>query len=297
MRTNLAVIHDTFKEVVEAPVAVPKSVIEAADQASRITIAGLPVVSEAVRENRIRAWRDARNAAIGRYGTDAAHLNRVLDTYKVKPLAVLPTMAWYRLCVASGLFFIKPDENGAVHIDMGQMLNFISAKRYRWSSPSRKEAIQEYLDSQTWAATLKDFSRGQNAFLSAPYVTSDRQIKFDMPTPPADICELLQKIAPLNPATVAESGAFSLGADPVQALLDAKESKTFGYRGYASYAEWLEKCPIVYVRNMTAVAVMAQFGDFPIEKEVVEKVSSNITFTLRGLYDTDNLNQNVTARI
>lgn len=36
--------------------------------------------------------------------------------------------------------------------------------------------------------------------------------------------------------------------------------------------EALKRDPIVFVREGTAVAIIAQFGDFPIEKEVIEKV-------------------------
>lgn len=126
-----------------------------------------------------------------------------------------------------------------------------------------------------WAQLLRDLL--PNATSPAE---SNITAKVVLPEPPASVVATLLKLKawPLKVAAVAE--AITFADPPGKILLRAydrdierrERERSKGYRGYASYEEWLEKCPIIYTEHGSTVAVVAQFGDFPIERAVVDKV-------------------------
>ncbi len=102
-----------------------------------------------------------------------------------------------------------------------------------------------------------------------------------LPQPPDDVAATLLKAKSLElkVAAVADAISFSestaeiYGREIDRFANEVKTGKPTGpYRGYASFEEWLEKCPIIYCEHESAVAIIAQFGDFPIERQVVDMV-------------------------
>jgi hypothetical protein len=86
-----------------------------------------------------------------------------------------------------------------------------------------------------------------------------------MPVPPPDVADRLLKAKGLDlkVATVAEAISF-------------KETPSELYRRAPAISEvverWLRDDPIIYFEQGTAAAIIGQFGDFPIEHDIVARV-------------------------
>lgn len=125
--------------------------------------------------------------------------------------------------------------------------------------------------------------KGEVAALKSIMSTTDRytgySTKITLPEPPTDVIEILRKMAGsgmvLSVAAVQGAVGFNppleevitkkllkKGADRRQEIADAR-----------ARARSLD--PIIFTKSGSAVAIVAQFGDFPIEKEVVDTVVQN----------------------
>lgn len=104
---------------------------------------------------------------------------------------------------------------------------------------------------------LKEPAKGEN-------------IRIALPEPPADVQERLiaaeRARLPLNIAVVGDAIAFK---EPVADVLVGIRGK---YWDEVERLEALNRDPIAYVIEGTAVAIIDQYGEFPIEKEVMNKV-------------------------
>jgi hypothetical protein len=110
-------------------------------------------------------------------------------------------------------------------------------------------------------------------------------VEVRLPSPPEDVAATLLKLRSIEEyrdpeiRVAAEPAAvtFGLAADELIARyeLEGKAADRERRREKArleAYERWLREDPIVYVEYGGAVAIVAQFGDFPIEKEVVDRV-------------------------
>ena len=95
---------------------------------------------------------------------------------------------------------------------------------------------------------------------------SDLRVKVALPPPPDDVAQTLLKAKglTLHVAAVPEAIAF---AEPIEDVLRRESARMI------DSPEWrLMHDPIIYIEQGSAIAVIAQFGDFPIEQGVVNEV-------------------------
>lgn len=98
----------------------------------------------------------------------------------------------------------------------------------------------------------------------------ERWIPIALPTPPKDVCDILIKAEKLNhPLRVAAEYQAVSFAVPVSRLITMDLEEEIKER---AIQREISADPIVYIENSNAVAIIAQFGDFPIEKEIVDQV-------------------------
>lgn len=99
-------------------------------------------------------------------------------------------------------------------------------------------------------------------------------IRIALPEPPADVQETLVSAercgVTLRLAVVGD--AITFRDDPGDALMNYRK-REIAEQPTGLHA-WLD--PIVYVVEGRAVAIIAQFGDFPIEKEVIKEVIDSV---------------------
>lgn len=99
--------------------------------------------------------------------------------------------------------------------------------------------------------------------------------KVILPQPPADVASVLLKARrmKLHVAAVAHAITF---AEPVGDILNREHDRIMDEEAQQRERERQASLdPIVYVVNGSAVAIIAQFGDFPIEQRVVDQVMNS----------------------
>jgi len=125
------------------------------------------------------------------------------------------------------------------------------------------------------ASILRTWSKDSTT-LSRYFVPADNwrgvHVPIQLPTPPDEVIEVLKRAEnfPLSIAAVPEAVSF-LGAEHI--LLEESDRQAKEEAIELQRLRALRSDPIVTTQIQGVVAVIAQFGDFPIEKEVVDLVS------------------------
>lgn len=233
-------------------------------------LAGFAVHDEAAERAALDKAQDVRRGEIERFTEDRAALTDKLKAKGVTPLAVLPTAAWRRLCRDTGLFRLVPDQTGKV-----------------WVSRKPFETLFKGLSFQgvdTWAKENWPAMLG-HLFPECVEPASHRlQATLELPPPPPEVVDILLKAKSFPLQIVAEPAAIGI-KEPISTLaansqqLAAAEvlaKQPFWQRqGYASLQEWVEKEPIITTDYNTATAVLAQFGPFVFEQQVIDAVCAS----------------------
>lgn len=319
MRTDLPTIERTFADrvaVLERDPPVPKHFEEAAHRGEHI--AGFTVLDprrvEEVRAN----GRNAVTAAVRRYYHHRDVLMTRLKEAGVQPLAVLPSMAWRKLCLHAKLIFVEGNSGGMVALNTWPLVQRLRAQAEadlvsrppsriwarsegvrvpaahfetvarKWVKSTPKVELLETLMHSREHRTFIPANSVAMRYVQGPYDVAE----IVLPPPPADVVTLLLKSRRLEPKTVAEAAAIafnptletiigkavrdghpgSLSRLPSMHPSNDHEAQLLGY---ASLAEWRRLCPIIYTEHQSATAVIAQFGDFPIEREVVDRAMAD----------------------
>lgn len=128
----------------------------------------------------------------------------------------------------------------------------------------RQNAIRQFTN-RPHAEILKDlFPDGMNPKPAKEGVGKTTLI---LPTPPEDVARILIKAREFSLQVAAVPDAISFAESPEQII-----RKEIGKREEARRLERLLADPIIYLEYGNAVAVIAQFGDFPIEQSIVNEV-------------------------
>lgn len=260
MKTNLAYIDDVMDRAIETEHAAPALLAaERADatKKARKIIGGFRVHDGAAERKALDDMVAKRRAIIEKFRADRTAIRDKLAGLGVTPLAVCPVGAWHKICRDAGLFVLAPDKNGMVGI----------------SSKAFDDYNEKQIDKQVgqdWTAYLNRlFPDGRSP------ASSSLRATLILPDPPADVAEVLCKVQALTLTVAAVGDAIKFAEKPSEL---AKKSKVnpkdlwAQEQGYEDYADWLKRDPIIFTEHETAAAVIAQFGDFPIEKAAVDAV-------------------------
>ena len=247
MQTTFAEINSAVLDALDRPAP------SAPQTAAARVVAGFHLKDASAEEKAVAEAAEAHRAAVETFRADRAAALAVCIDHGIKPLAVIPTLTWGHVCEAAGLFRLHPESDGTVRFDPRAFFDI------------RDERRMSGADQVEWLAAnrRKDFLRrmfpdgvSQEGGLGATLV---------MPIPPADVADVLLKARGLDlkVATVAEAISF-------------KETPSQLYRKARSYEEAVARAlrddPIIYFEQGAAAAILAQFGDFPIEREIVARV-------------------------
>lgn len=103
----------------------------------------------------------------------------------------------------------------------------------------------------------------------------NQKVRLVLPTPPQSVLETLAKLTnyPRGLKVAAEAGAINFDRSFYDILAEKSDADIIERR------ELMRNDPIIYDQCGQCVAVIEQFGDFPIEKEVVDKLI-NLEFLL-----------------
>lgn len=252
-----------------------------AAEKSRKVIAGFSIHDEEAERAYLDGLISKRKQIIEKFRQDRTAVRGKLAALGVTPLAVCPLAAWQRICRDSGLYVLCPDRNGQVGIAR-HAFDGLTDAQIDGVAPTEVE-------SSSWTGMFSLPTPRYHTYLTPDALlrryfpdgvsVDDSYVKATviLPTPPQDVAEILCKVQalPLKVAAVAE--AISFAETPRQlkdreAVLRRAGRPHWERAGYSSYQEWLEKCPIVFTEHGDAAAIVAQFGTFPIEKQVVDTV-------------------------
>ncbi|RYD51632.1 MAG: hypothetical protein EOP83_23300 [Verrucomicrobiaceae bacterium] len=105
---------------------------------------------------------------------------------------------------------------------------------------------------------------------------SAEKIKIALPVPPQDVAETLGKIAMMsNIKVAAEPGAVSFAKSAREVMRQYMADQWKQEKEVRERMRALD--PIIYVENGSAVALIAQFGDFPMEQALIDRVLATQT--------------------
>ncbi len=265
--------------------------------ASTRSVAGFRIADEEKEKELLDQQIAAQRAGLDRFILDRRVMRETLDKYGISPLTILPRQAWDNICAATHLFRLNPDKNGRVAITRGCWDGGVAGP---FKKPLNKwdEAAFEWAQTQpeVWRSLLYKFwpngiSHGHGRGI---YSANDQEVTILLPTPPDDVVEILLKAdkAKINMrvAAVAEAIGFR---ENLAALRD------MSVKHYADEDDRIKRLmeePFIYSEHESATAILAQFGEFPIEKAVVDAIVSSKDFipdhlspTSPQYYDNDAL--------
>lgn len=251
----------------------PGAALEAAKAAGQITVAGFDVVDEASERAALDDARDLRRREIEMFRRERAELRELLADRGITPLAILPTSVWRRLCLEAKLYRFAPSNGGMVSADPRAFAIFkdFSGMAVGWKA--RAARIDEFA-KKNWPLMLEKLFPGYQEVGAE----SGMPVTLELPKPPPEVAAILIKAKRLPLQVVAEAAAIGI-KEPMSLLdersgrlMDAK--KPFWARmGYASYeAYYAEHEPIVTTDHGNATAVLAQFGPYLFEQDLVDRV-------------------------
>ncbi len=189
---------------------------------------------------------------------DADALRAALPT---PPLAVLPRQAWDALCMAAGLFRLDVASDGTIPIDDDAFEGF--------STPGRGFRAAHKLNLEHYAAT--DWPGMLLRMMPGYRTVSPRdtwlRAHVVLPQPPPEVVATLlaASAAGLHLLTAAVPDAIQFR----ETITDMRDRIT-ALR--AAEAARIAADPIVYTEHGSATAILAQFGDFPVEREILDAV-------------------------
>ena len=254
---------------------------ESAKAAGTRRVAGIRIFDEAAEQNAFAIARQQIGHRLSAFQNDRAYLVRRLAEHGVTPLAVLPGEAWDAICRNAGLYRLHVDSDGDVQVGtrthINDMANGIQATKWItaivafatlivagcvWSSLDMLLGAAPVAVA-TWflARELLVFmcSRMRVLFPDGHSGSGGQfRVKVELPQPPAEVSAILARVADM-------SSSLSVAVHPKA----VKVSHTAFRRLIQENTTPAD--PIVYFRGTSAVAVIAQYGDFPIEREAVEK--------------------------
>lgn len=268
MKTNLAYINDHFEEAVvreEACPSAPASYVKRAETPKMI--AGFEVLDEAERDRVIEEGRNKRREALAKYRSDRDALGAQLAGVGVTAIAFLPSSAWSQVWRSAGLFLAPWD--GQVGINVSRLTERWETMRSGGGFLSRPVS-----DSEVRTLVERHIKGRAHGEVMREFLKPGRDARITLPKPPMDVAMTLLKVADLKPKTVAVYEAVAFADGTVEAVSRALKRDLEREQREREFREWLKNDPIVYVEHGDATAIVAQFGEFPIEKEVIDRVTS-----------------------
>ena len=232
-----------------------------ASKTAQKIIAGFRVKDEAAERAMLDKVVNAKIRSIEIFMSSRKAITDSLKSDGVEPLAVIPTETWEKLCRQSGLFIFTPDNKSRIGYDRSSLYG-----AYKANVASAKRA---------WNQDKTSFLRNMFPTGKAGMASQYHAVTLILPDPPKEVADILCRAQkhPLKVAAVAEAISF---AEAIGDIIDQSSytEKDLWARnlGYEDYADWVKRDPIVFTEFGPATAIIAQFGEFPIEKAIVDSV-------------------------
>jgi hypothetical protein len=270
-------------------------------------VGGFVVKPISASEHAVEQLDRSKTEALKYYRKNCDDLDLQLANRGVQPLCFVPARAWDAICKRSGLYQLIYNHDGRGACANLHALNTAIDVRgwpgtlFMWTfaaaliavlaefgTPVTSWLVQHswdiawswvsllvvafglwtvgstlgYVLSSTWQTkrNLARLSPEKLIDILFGYGEKNGFVDVKLPEPPADVADVLWRFG---------------GSVEVACVGDAIEFERVGLYdsivAHRAYMRELAHDPIVYVRNQSAVAIIAQWGEFPIERAVVEE--------------------------
>jgi len=272
-------------------------------------IAGFSVMDAVAKDKAVVDARVNLKSRVTRYIQDRDQLTSTMAKVGVTPLAMVPLTAWNALCRELGLYRLDPVKgrvyienpssdigkqgedwivkvlhgcwavgNLAVAVALGTLIAPMFAlfavltavlsgiilfvpMENMWMKVGRNHGYKAFLQ-KPWTEQLKALMPdGQSLAIRG----SGTETMLRLPIPPAEVAAVLLKLQSFQLQIAAAPGAISFEPS-VADMFRQKEIEI------AAHEKWIREDPVVFIVNQSAVAIIAQFGDFPDEQAAVQRV-------------------------
>lgn len=304
MKADFAYIDDAVSTLCERELKEPTIERDGLKVKATRVIAGFHIHDPKEEDRLVAEAMKGRRSEVERFQADRDAAAHICSERSIVPLAIVPLSAWATICRSTELYRLAPSADGRVGFSPDAFSGLKAERRItvedqiehlaktNWPAflrrlfpnfvsvaPSSPAGYQQSLSGLqgSQAPWQNDFIEVRAAALAQQHLQlvmaqamhpAAYQATLVMPVPPADVAETLlraQGIPGLKVAAVADAIGFK--ETPTQlfhAVRSAEEAA----------ARVLRDDPIVYFEHGSAAAIIAQFGDFPIEREVVDRVVS-----------------------
>lgn len=308
MKSSLAYIDDRAARAVSERAKTPLTAVEnesiRAEPVPTVHVGGFPIQDTGyhARQSELRSTENKRK--LDTYHDSVQAGSAILKDLGITPLAVLPSSAWQMLCKRTGLVCLRTLSNGKAAID-----DFWNHSDVAFTKKVEKRAMRVFVVVAaaglltiacallaTWgrydpwiifpgllisalagviAANITSGFFLRSALRRLPHrellallfptnmAGTQASVSISLPTPPEDVKSILLLATGLALKTAAEPDAIRFLEPPHKAIAKAK---------FEHDKLLAQQDPIVYYEHGSATFIIAQFGDFPIEKQVVDEV-------------------------
>jgi hypothetical protein len=270
---------------------------QAIKEQSRRSVAGFRVADEEMEKRLLDEQIKAQRAALDKFIFDRRVMRDTLDKAGISPLTILPRQAWDNICKQTHLFRLNPNNRGKVAIARGCWEGRVSGSFTKPISKWTEEAFEwaqtvpevwRELLYKMWPYGVAESAQAVNG--GSFYQSSLQEVTILLPTPPDDVVEILLKAdkgsIPVKVAAVAEAIGFK------ERLVTLKDGAVKHYADEDARIKRLMEEPFIYSEHESATAILAQFGEFPIEKAVVDAVVAAKDFIPESISLTSSLAYN-----
>lgn len=299
-KTNLAYIDSRMNHLIQAELKSPTPHVEHSTQALKPrVIAGFEVNDRKLTGRLLDEAREKRQQVVKRYVKQKKALLEEFQSIGVEPLAVLPTVTFESICKASDLYFVPKRMRSGVNpvaflswvydVEPASDGIMTAMERIRRVKPKVDKTVEGYMKLRTHGQLIRELMTGEPTQTdikpTAEVLRFNRRWSSDvdgavwdllLPVPPEEVAEKLIRAADadmeLRTVAVYDAIDFVGGIKPI---LHRVNGNFEDYRQEEQERiDWIRNDPIVYVPRGTVTAVVAQFGPFPIEQEIVDKVTA-----------------------
>lgn len=251
---------------------------------NRTLIAGLTVISS--KATGYSKAVERRRTRLKEFRLDREEATLELIDIGIEPLGIVPIVALEHLFAEGGLIRLAPDRNGRVRIKADTKVHKALLAR---KNLKPKELCEILFPNGVMPdeKTGRESVRISDGYGGYDYRSYDRttMIRVGFPEPPLDVQQVLHKARKLELKVAAVPEAILFAEDPVPVVArhlkkieDAKEQDRKQVEARRRELEEARKRalrydPIIYTEFGTAAAVIAQFGDFAIEKKIIEAIA------------------------
>lgn len=262
MKSNLAYLDDRTDRAVRVRSERAGDLSDAkrkeARKAAMKSVAGFDVFDEAAERAALDAMIAKNRETVEAFVTDRTAVLDKLTKAGVTALAMVPLESWKRICRSAGLFMLTPNSQGRVRIASSAFDGFAAGGKIL-----SDEAVN--FAGRDWKGWLgKLFPQNTDA------ANNGAEASLVLPVPPQDVVDVLLKLnragVPMKTAAVPEAISFK------ESVAELRKHEMARREEEARRLEALRHDPIIYTEHGSVAAIVAQFGDFPIEQEVIDAV-------------------------